>query len=169
MIFSIYQLPYGAFRHLEQNEYRQIGKTLSVGANLSLHGLDEAKDNGRIIDAEVQEIFLITGREVNMQGKISFEKNRKMLGLSLFDKIFTFLTIAILVISVSLIILSGLDYFINFHDMWPVGSVQTYAGFFLLGVSVILAILHVRLSRHALYEFWIVVMIGGIVGAIYAF
>jgi len=87
----------------------------------------------------------------------------------MFDRIFTFLTVAILVISGSLIILSGLDYFINFHDVWPVGAVQTYAGFFLIGMSIILAILHVLLSRHPLYEFWIVVMIGGIVGAIYAF
>lgn len=104
-----------------------------------------------------------------MQDKISFEKNRKKLGLSSFDKIFTFLTIAILVISGSLIILSGLDNFINLHDVWPVAAVQSYAGFFLVGVSVILAILHVLLSRHPLSEFWIVVMIGGIVGAIYAF
>ena len=44
---------------------------------------------------------------------------------------------------------------------------QSYAGFTLIGLSAVLAIVNLVFTRHPLYEYWFVVLIDSMVGAIY--
>ena len=77
------------------------------------------------------------------------------------------MSIIILVLAGSLLLSSGLVYFIDFGNVIPVEIVQSYTGFALIGLSIILAILSFKLIKHPSYEYWLVIMIGSMVGAIY--
>lgn len=83
------------------------------------------------------------------------------------DRILSVITIIILVLSGLLLLSSGLAYFINLGNVLPIEIVQSYTGFALIGLSIILAILNLLLTRHPFYEYWLVIMIGSMVGVIY--
>ena len=85
----------------------------------------------------------------------------------MWDKVFSTTSVIILVLVGSLLLSSGLAFFTDIASTVPVGIVQSYAGFALIGLSVILAIMNLVFIKHPPYEYWLVIMIGGMVGAIY--
>ena len=74
---------------------------------------------------------------------------------------------AILSLASALLLSTGLDFFVNLRGAFPLQTVQSYAGFTLIGFSVILAILNPLLTRHPFYEYWLTALIGSVVGVIY--
>jgi len=83
------------------------------------------------------------------------------------DRILSVITTTVLVLAGSLIISSALGYVVNLGNVLPLEVVQFHTGSVLICLSIILSILNLWLTKHSLYEYWLVVMIGGIVGAIY--
>lgn len=77
------------------------------------------------------------------------------------------LSIAILILSSVLLLSSGLDLIVDLGGVLPMELIQSYGGFSLIGLSIILAILNLLLTRHSFYEYWLAILIGSMVGAIY--
>jgi len=87
---------------------------------------------------------------------------------SIMERILHILSISILIIAGLLLLSSGLGLFMDLGDILPVGLMHSYGGFSLIGLSIFLAILNLLLSKHPSYEYWFIILIGGMVGALYA-
>ena len=85
------------------------------------------------------------------------------------EKIIDLLTIIVLVLSGILLLSSAMRLFIAFNDTFPLQTLQSYAGTVLAGLTIILVVMTLLTKKHPFYEYWVVIMIGGIVGANYAF
>ena len=75
---------------------------------------------------------------------------------------------SILILSGLLLASSALGLILAPGHMPILVQLQSYGGFALLGLSIALAILNLWLIRHPSYELWLIIMAGGIIGAIYA-
>jgi hypothetical protein len=85
----------------------------------------------------------------------------------MYDRILSLLPIIILAIAVVLPLSSALDGILGPAVYLPVKSIQFHMSAALLGLSSILLILNLLLTRHPFYEYWLTAMIGGVVGAVY--
>ncbi len=77
------------------------------------------------------------------------------------------MTLIVLILTGSLILSSALGYIVDLGNYIPIELLQSYTGLALIGLSIILAILNLLLTSHPFYEYWLVIMIGSIVGLIY--
>lgn len=78
------------------------------------------------------------------------------------------LIIIILVLVGLLLASSALDLILNPSDIPILGQLQSYGGLALLSFSIGLAILNLWLIQHPFYEYWLIIMAGSVIGAIYA-
>ncbi len=84
------------------------------------------------------------------------------------DRILPTLAVLLIILAGTLLLLSGLNHFFAI-DRFPISTIREYIGFSLLGITFLLLIFNVFLTRHPLYEYWIVILIGFTMGLIYSF
>ena len=75
--------------------------------------------------------------------------------------------VVILVLAGSLVLSSALGYVADPGSTLPIGIMQFYTGWVLVGLSIMLAVLNLLLTSHPFYEYWLVIMLGSVVGLVY--
>lgn len=73
----------------------------------------------------------------------------------------------ILILAGSLVLSSALGYVVDLGSILPIEVLQFYTALVLIGLSIILAVLNLLLTSHPFYEYWLVIMLGSVVGLIY--
>ncbi len=79
------------------------------------------------------------------------------------------LSLTILALSGALLLSSAFDYFFNFAAIENFILIRSYVGKFVVGISIVFAVLNMRFTSHPMYENWISIMAGGVIGIIYSF
>jgi len=85
----------------------------------------------------------------------------------MWNRILSGLPIVILAVALALLLSSALNLVAGLEDHFPLKTVQFYLAILLIALSSNLFILSLLLTRHPFYEFWVTVMIGGVIGVIY--
>lgn len=101
------------------------------------------------------------------ENNITNDRSYKLFINYIRHQILTILAVILIILASSLLVLSGLNHFFVI-DHFSVSTIQSYIGFSLLGVTVLLLIFNVFLIHHPMFEYWVLIMVGFALGVIYA-
>jgi len=87
----------------------------------------------------------------------------------MWERYFRIVSVTILFVTGVLLASSVFDHFFNLAALEFFLEFRSYVANFLLALSVLFAVLNIRLSSHPRYEYWLLIMIGGIIGVLYSF
>lgn len=82
------------------------------------------------------------------------------------DRIIYIISVTIIILAIGLLLSSGVGFFIDLAA-FPMATWQAYAGWTLLALSFLLAALNLIFAGHPLYEYWLTVLVGGIIAVCY--
>lgn len=81
------------------------------------------------------------------------------------DRLLNYLTIATLICTGVLLFGSAMNHVVDLQDGNAIATVWTYVGCANLVLSSLLVIFNLLLTRHPFHEYWVVALLGGVVGA----
>ena len=84
------------------------------------------------------------------------------------EKVLIATSVVIVILAAGLLLTSAVNLFVALGDIVPLQTIQLFGGRALVLLSMILAGVNFLWGGHPMYEYWVVVMGGSIVGAIYA-
>lgn len=85
----------------------------------------------------------------------------------MWDRILSALAILLLILAGVLLLSSGINRFYDLTQVIPLSAVHHYGGLGLIGSSVLIVLCNIIITRHPLFEYWILAMVGFIVGVVY--
>lgn len=87
----------------------------------------------------------------------------------MWERFFLILSLTILVLSGVLFLSSAADHLFHFPLNEHFLEIRTYIGKFVLGLSIIFAILNIRFTNHPMYEYWLPIILGCVTGVVFSF